>query len=242
MLYTLITLQTLLYENQHKYYPNMNGNVYGISNPNYSDPIVFSTEFSRINSTSEYFDVYSPPITSRYGMVYWTMMDPVPLPENIVKRFKNKKIAIVGYEVDQVFRYGNGSESSVPITWAYNHHYEAYLRNSENVFQRLNVNYSEFGDVGQYNHGARKMYKLGNGTHTFESILYNDDALYFSEANGGEFRASFHGYPNGYAQLLNSPAFFNIQPMQIDTRNRSPKYINDTTFHPGIMPVNSRLP
>ena len=30
--------------------------------------------------------------------------------------------------------------------------------------------------------------------------------------------------------------------MQIDTRNRNPKYINDTTFHPGIMPMNSAAP
>lgn len=220
--------------------PNMNGDVYGISNPNYSDPIKFSTQFYKINSNYEHFDVYSPPITSQYAMVYWTMMDPVPLPSNIVNKFKNKKIAITGYEVDQVFKFSNGSESSVPITWAYNHHYEAYLRNSENYFQKLGVNYSNPLDIGQYNHGAHKLFDLNNSS--LESSLFNDNALYFSEGNGGEFRASFHGYPNGYAQLLNSPSFFNIQPMQIDTRNRDPKYINDTRFHASIMPLNSAAP
>ncbi len=63
------------------------------------------------------------------------MMPPVPLPEHIVTRFQGKKIAIVGYEGDQVFRHNNSADSSVP-TWVYNHHYEAYLRNSENSFQK----------------------------------------------------------------------------------------------------------
>ena len=40
------------------------------------------------------------------------------------------------------------------------------------------------------------------------------------EANGGEWRKSFHGYPHGYAQLVESPVGFRIEPMQIDTKNR----------------------
>ena len=39
---------------------------------------------------------------NRYGEVYWTMMDPVPLDANLVSRFKDKTMAIVGYESDQV--------------------------------------------------------------------------------------------------------------------------------------------
>jgi len=39
----------------------------------------------------------------RYGDVYWTMMDPVPLNEKLVERFNDKTMAIVGYEVDQVY-------------------------------------------------------------------------------------------------------------------------------------------
>lgn len=214
---------------------NMNGNVYGISNPDFSSG-VFSTEFLKINASSEYFDVYSHPITSRYAEVYWTMMPPVELPETIVKRFADKTIAIVGYEVDQVFVNPDGSESPVPITWAYNHHYEAYLRNAKASFMSVNPNSSIDDDFGQYNHGAKAQWKLRNYSAS------NPNSLFFSEANGGEFRASFHGYPDGYAQLLDSPRYFDFQPMQIDTRNRSPKYINDSVFHPGIMPKNSAAP
>ena len=42
----------------------------------------------------------------------------------------------------------------------------------------------------------------------------------FSEGNGGESRKSFHGYPAGFAQLLESPTTWHITPIQIDTRNR----------------------
>lgn len=31
---------------------------------------------------------------------------------------------------------------------------------------------------------------------------------------------SFHGYPQGFAQLIESPQNWHITPMQIDTRNR----------------------
>ena len=208
--------------------PNMNGDVYGISNPNYSDPIKFSIQFSDINSTSEYFEVYSPPITSRYAEVYWTMMPKVELPKEIVSRFNGKIMAIVGYETDQVFDDG----TSVPITWAYNHHYEAYLRSAET--ELIKVESHSQNDDGQYNHGSKELWK--------PNITGPLNFLFFSEANGGEFRQSFHGYPGNYAQLIKSPRFFNIQPMQIDTRNRDPKYINQTKFLAGILPKESAAP
>ena len=45
----------------------------------------------------------------RYGEVYWTMMDSVPLDSQLVERFDGKIMAIVGFEADQVrnFRYEN---------------------------------------------------------------------------------------------------------------------------------------
>ena len=84
--------------------------------------------------------VYSPPITSRYASVYWRMMSPVHLPEQLVhrscilaliaqtnkrldNRFAGKTMAVVGYEVDQVVVEEGKNDTSVPITHAYNHHY-----------------------------------------------------------------------------------------------------------------------
>ena len=39
-----------------------------------------------------------------------------------------------------------------------------------------------------------------------------------------------------------SPKYFNIQPMQIDTRNRDPKYINSSIFKAGLLPNRSAAP
>ena len=47
-------------------------------------------------------DVYSPEISTKYGEVFWTMMDPVPLDKDIVDKFSGKIMAVVGYETDQV--------------------------------------------------------------------------------------------------------------------------------------------
>ena len=63
---------------------NMNGNIYDISNPDTYSKIPFPTIYEKINSSYEFFDVYSPPITTRYAEVYWTMMPKVELPEKIV--------------------------------------------------------------------------------------------------------------------------------------------------------------
>ena len=45
---------------------------------------------------------YSPVISTQYSEVFWTMMDPVPLPQQVVDSFKGKIMAVVGYETDQV--------------------------------------------------------------------------------------------------------------------------------------------
>ena len=221
MLFNLINLLTLSS-------PNMNGDVYDYSNPDIFSKTRFPTTYEKINSSYEYFDVTSHPITSRYGDVFWTMMPHVSLPGDIIGRFNNKIMAIVGYETDMFFPNGD----RVPITWAYNHHYLAYLRGDGT--EMLQVNEVEDDDRGQYNHGYHRLWKV-NQTYPMSS-------LFFSEANGGEFRQSFHGYPRNYAQLIRSPRYFDLQPMQIDTRNRDPRYINQSKFVAGILPRKSAAP
>ena len=70
---------------------NMNGDIYGISNPNPFSSKKFSPVYSKINPDCEYFEVFSPPITSRYADVYWTMMPSVELPKQIINRFTQAK-------------------------------------------------------------------------------------------------------------------------------------------------------
>lgn len=47
------------------------------------------------SSFFRYFDVYSPLISTVYGQVYWTVMDAVALPDDIVKRFDNKTMVSI---------------------------------------------------------------------------------------------------------------------------------------------------
>merc|ERR1719499_2697219 len=110
---------------------NMNGE-YVIANPDPASKVQWSTEM-----TDEYFDVYSPPIQSRYAEVFWTMMDHVPIPDDVRKRFANKTMLVTGYESDQVQRTPKG-DVSWPITHAYNHHFEAWLYGAKSELIKLN--------------------------------------------------------------------------------------------------------
>jgi hypothetical protein len=64
----------------------------------------------------------------RYGEVYWTMMDPVPLDSQLVDRFRGKVMAIVGFEADQVSNIILTSQSHeiLPLFFSTNYIPEAY--------------------------------------------------------------------------------------------------------------------
>ena len=219
--------------------PNMNGlHLYDIANPDISSGD-FSTNFTDITPEAEFFDVYSPPITSRYGDVYWTMMPEIPLSKEIVSRFNNKVMAITGYEMDQVMVHPDGTEEPIPCFWSYNHHYVSHLQGANS--KMIKVENKPKYDMWEYSHG-HESYKFItiNESDTPNNIATSQ---LFSSANGGESRGSFHGYPYNKAQLIHSPKSFYIQPMQIDTRNRDPKYINDKSqYHPGILPKSNKAP
>ncbi len=87
------------------------------------------------------------------------------------------------------------------------------------------------------NHGASSFYEIRSTNPNKLSTI--PDGQFFSEGNGGEFRKSFHGYPNGFAQLLNSPTTFKLQPMQIDTHNRD---YHGPGFKAGLLPRSSAAP
>eukprot|EP00501_MAST-03F_sp_TOSAG23-6_P000551 GSMAST32.ASY1.ANO1.572.1 assembled CDS len=195
----------------------MNGN-YVISNE--ASGGNFSSNYSdNYGGTAEYFDAYSPLISTRYGEVYWTMMDPVPLDKALVERFKGKTMAIVGYEQDQVYHTPGKEDTSVPIFFAYNHHYEAYLEGVHSTVELRAATPKESRAM----HNKEVIWALRDkSTPPPPPKIPNiPTGQFFSEGNGGESRKSFHGYPDGYAQLIQSPTTFKIQPMQIDTWNRN---------------------
>ena len=63
--------------------------------------------------------------------VYWKTMPVVQLPSDIVKRFHNKPMAVIGLEWDQVRRTPKG-DVSVPMNVAYNHHYGHTVNDCQN--------------------------------------------------------------------------------------------------------------
>ena len=76
-----------------------------------------------------FFHVDSPKFKSRYSQVVWHALEPVPLPEDIVKEYDGKVMSVTGWEVD-VLREVNGTTESVPCYESYNHHYGASLAGS----------------------------------------------------------------------------------------------------------------
>jgi len=215
---------------------NMNGD-YLLSNANTDSPQKWDSSYAKFENV-EYFDAYSPVINSKYSEVYWTMMDPVPLEQAVIDKFKGKTLAIVGYETDQVMRTPTG-DVSVPITHAYNHHYCAYMSGSLSEMRSITGELA--GDHGMNNHGAPAFYltmkKENIGDPNADSGI--PTSQFFSEGNGGEFRKSYHGYPEGFAQLIESPTTFHIQPMQIDTKNR---HYDGPDFRPDLLPTESAAP
>ena len=171
---------------------NMNGD-YLISNPDPLAPNPWSGDYSKFDDI-EFFEVYSPPISTKYSEVFWTMMDPVPLGPELVARFAGKTMAVVGYETDQVMRT-DGGDVPVPITWAYNHHYCAYLSGAYSEMQE--VTGGEIGELGMANHGAPSAFMTIKRDDVVDPtpMAGVPTSQFISEGNGGEFRKSYHGYP-----------------------------------------------
>ena len=121
----------------------------------------------------------------------------------------------------------------VPITHAYNHHYVAWLKSEHAELRYVDAKHGGHGMA----HGARKYWKAVPKAGAPVVLGGDGDTIplaqVFSEGNGGEFRRSYHGYPEGYGQLVYSPTTFHSNPMQIDTMNRD---------HPGPGFVAGPLP
>ena len=118
--------------------PNMNGE-YFVQNGNSTDsqrqPTLpagsFSTNFSTYpelgfkGNAVKFVEAYSEQIETTYSQVWWTMGPIYKFPKPFVEEYSSKVMAIVGYEFDQVMQSLDGTETPVPVTWSYNHHYSA---------------------------------------------------------------------------------------------------------------------
>eukprot|EP00912_Choanoflagellata_sp_UC4_P000200 UC4_evm5s127 len=212
--------------------PNMNG-LYEIQNPRLDDKWAqFNTNFSSYpaigdeNNTVRYLEAYSDEISTQYSQVWWTMGGLYNFSTEVQREFDGEVMAIVGYEFDQVIQNQDGTEQPVPVTWSYNHHYSARVVGKHAEMYRVPVDGHKDPQAknaghlsGPYGGKSFSLWKArSNGDPSPDSWM--PIIIDFDEANGGEWRKSFHGYPHGYAQLIESPIGFRIEPMQIDTKNR----------------------
>ena len=59
--------------------------------------------------------------------IWWSALSAVKLPDNVISHFADKTMAVVGFELDQVYQLPNGSFHRLPMTFAYNHHFESNM-------------------------------------------------------------------------------------------------------------------
>lgn len=224
---------------------NMNGDYVVASGGKFAVP--FNSDYA--SKGNEYFDVWAPEMATHYGEVFWADQGNQPIPKEIIDRFAGKVMAITGYEQDQVMVTPTGQpgvnpdkDVSVPINWAYNHHYMAWMTGAHSELKQVSA---EPGDPMAHGATTKKII-----VDKPSAALRQDTSIptgqMFSEGNGGESRKSFHGYPNAFAQLIESPQTWHITPMQVDTRNRdcgaTPAAIkNCTRFTPGPEPKQTRF-
>jgi hypothetical protein len=173
------------------------------------------------------FDILSPVVTTRYSQVWWAALEAVKIPEDVVKQFDGRTMAIVGFELDQVYKAENGSYLSLPMTFSYNHHFESNMVGKGSRMEKIKIDGPQdprLSDMQRMGHGIPEPWKgeawvvkdlkpEGVTTPTNQA---------FGGANGGEVRKSFHGYAPGYAQLIHSPTEVHITPMQVSNSHSHP--------------------
>lgn len=225
---------------------NLNGDYVLSQTPGGKDTQkLFPTHFRDYPRGVTSFDVYSPPVKTLYSQVFWKALDPVDLPEDIVKRFDGKGMAVVGFELDQVRQTPSG-DVSVPLTVTYNHHFESTMIGKHATFEKVTHTAAE------HDPHFKKHMDMGHGMPHGSVWLARELGTsgrdipvqqVFGGANGGEVRKSFHGYAPGYVQIIDSPTQFQITPMQIDTWHRDKMNISyPTRFVPGPVPRSSLAP
>jgi len=229
--------------------PNMNGEYYLSPTPGGPDAQEkHPTNFKDYPGGVEYFDWYSPNITQLYSQVFWTGTAPVALPEEIVKRYAGRGMAVVGFEANQVRRTPHG-DVPVPIDVVYNHHFESTMIGTKAALERIEFEGPDDPRFHELDAEARKS-GMGHGISSHVHYRVHDlrkeksqtlpSHVAFGAANGGEYRKSFHGFPAGYVQVIESPTHFQLTPMQIDTWHRDKmSLVGPTKFVAGPLPRNS---
>ena len=217
---------------------NLNTGEYKLQKtPKQNDTASWSTEWKHYPGGVEYLEFYFGPIKSTYSEVFWKSLPDIQLPPDIIKRFDDKGIAVVGLEADQVRRLP-GKDVSVPINIAYNHHYGLNLLGKGSRMERVkrDPRRPETMHPGE----EPGFVKLPIEHTKSKSGLPTSIVVGYS--NGGEFRKTYRGLLPPFAQIVDSPTHLAFTPMQIDTWNRDEMNLTGSKFVSGPVPKNSLAP
>ena len=225
---------------------NLNGGYLISPTPKAADQTgqpAWAQRFSSYPKPVKYFDAYSAPFETLYSQVWWAGLPPRPIPEHVVQEFAGGKVmAVVGFECDQVIRTREG-DVSVPITVAYNHHFDGKLNNGKKSrLEKLSADDPRIAEMARGHGVPHQPYVAVEHT---PGVNGAPTSLQLGGGNGGEYRKTFHGFPPGFAQLIESPTEMQITPMQIDTWHREQMTFNATHISPfvsGPVPRNAVSP
>ena len=166
-------------------------------------------------------------------------MPAVPLPDDLIKRFDGKGMAVVGYETDSVRRTPSG-DVSVPINMAYNHHHDAYFTGKHSKMEKVPYDPLDLTipPMARADPHVRHI-----PVETSPSPNNLPTSLHLADGNGGEYRKSYHGFPAPVAYVVDSPQSVSVNPMFIDTWNREHMNVSGgSKFVPGPLPKHSEAP
>lgn len=227
--------------------PNMNGDFVLSTTPGGKEGL-FPKTYTDYPGGVEAYDVLSPPITTLYSQVWWAPLAPVSFPEEMVTKYANKTVAIVGWEIDQVRVLPDGTEQSVPISATYNHHYNLQMIGAAAKFKKIWLN-------GPQDPRAKELLRASHGMVAYDQPHYVPEIVgdtsrgpasaFVTSGNGGEYRKTFHGFAPGHAVVIDSPTQIQLSPMQIDTWNRDEMDISQPLppkFVAGPLPRSSEAP
>jgi hypothetical protein len=174
-------------------------------------------------------------MTTYYSQVWWAPLAPVPFPADFVKKWAGKDVAIVGWEIDQVVKNSDGTETSVPINACYNHHYNSQLVGAGARFNKIWLNGPEDPRAAELMKGSHGVLNYDQPHYVAEHVdplaSSKTSNTFLSSANGGEYRKSLHGFSPGYAIVVNSPTELQISPMQIGKPHLRFRRITDTSLN-----------
>jgi len=254
---------------------NMNGDVYTIGVSPGADPSLavggsqplpggWNWRDRPDEDAVEYIDVYSGPITTRYGEVFYRNLDEQRFPDDLVERFQDKIMAIYGFEINQVYKGKNGEpDKDVPMTVSYNHHSGIDIYGSTAETEDITATGPNDMRIEEHKrmHGMAtagnkvKVVKGGdkkgkNSTCTLENMWTECDDIFelvgdhYSTLFGAESRTTpLMAPPGGFSLgFVKSPERYSILAMQIDTWNRDEMDKEVGHFVPGPYPKGTKAP